>query len=263
MTSDTPRSGDPWSRSEYRRLIAWSDRIRRESPFLLRLLDAAPDRSVLDIGSGTGEHVAFFAQQGARAVGVDASEGMIEQAREHERAGNGRFLRADARQMSATLAGEPRFGLAICLGNMLPHLLEEEDLRRVASETAGALLPGGLFLLQMLNYERILAQGVRHLPLNFVAGDREEEEILFLRVMKQVPGERLLFFPTTLTIEAGSDEPVRVRQSRRVELRPWRPESLERILGECGFSPSLHGDMTGRAFDPARSNDLVLVAART
>lgn len=263
MPPEESRSADPWSRSEYRRLIAWGDRIQREAPFLLRLLDSAPDRSVLDLGCATGEHVAWFAQQGARAVGVDSSESMIEQAREHERAGHGRFVEADALGLREPLADEPRFGLAICLGNMLPHVLEEAELCRMVTGVHEMLLPNGLFLLQILNYERILAQGIRHLPLNFLAGDRDGEEILFLRVMKQAPPDRLLFFPTTLTVDETSEEPVRVRQSRRVELHPWRAEELERILGESGFIPSHHGDMTGRAFDPARSNDLVIIATRT
>ena len=70
-------------------------RIEREGPFLRRLLDAAPDRSVLDLGCGTGEHTAFFADEGARAVGVDRSEAMLTAARDHEAAGRGRFLEGD------------------------------------------------------------------------------------------------------------------------------------------------------------------------
>ena len=47
--SQEPRGpGDPYSRVEYRRVIAWDRRIAREGPFLRRLLQSAPDRSVLD-----------------------------------------------------------------------------------------------------------------------------------------------------------------------------------------------------------------------
>ena len=72
MTETPHRPDDPYSRVNYRRLIAWEPRITREAPFLLSLLDRAPDRSVIDLGCGTGEHVAFFADADVRAVGTIA-----------------------------------------------------------------------------------------------------------------------------------------------------------------------------------------------
>ena len=62
MSEDPNRPNDPYSRTEYRRMVAWDARIERESPFLLRILDKAPAKSLVDLGCGTGEHVAFFAQ---------------------------------------------------------------------------------------------------------------------------------------------------------------------------------------------------------
>ena len=89
MSDDPNRPDDQYSRVNYRRLIAWDTRIKREAPFLLALLDRAPERSVIDLGCGTGEHVAFFADTGVRAVGLDCSEAMISAARDHERLGSG------------------------------------------------------------------------------------------------------------------------------------------------------------------------------
>jgi glycine/sarcosine N-methyltransferase len=253
---------DRYSRTEYRRLIAWDRRIRREGPFLLGLLGEAPDRSVADLGCGTGEHVAFFAGQGARAVGLDSSESMIAQAREHEAAGKGRFVLADALRAREALGDEPAFGLAICLGNMLPHLLEEGDLRGFFRQTRDLLRPGGLFLLQVVNYRRILDAGVRHLPLSFAAGEHEGEEIVFLRLLRPAGPERLLFFPTTLLLDPRAEEPVQVKVSHRVELRPWTVEEVVPALEAAGFGVRLHGDMEGGPFDAATSYDLVTVGVR-
>ncbi|NNM32311.1 MAG: class I SAM-dependent methyltransferase [Gemmatimonadetes bacterium] len=253
--------GDPYSRVEYRRLIAWGDRIRREGPWLLALLDGAPERSVVDLGPGTGEHTAFFADQGARAVGVDASESMVEAAREHEAAGLGRFVLGDIRNADAVLVDEPPFGMAVCLGNVVPHLTGEDDLESLSRAVARILLPGGRFLIQLLNYDRILSQGIRHLPLNFRPGEAEEE-IVFLRLMKPASDGRVLFFPTTLSLDPTSDEPVAVSGSKRVELRAWTAEDLTTSLEGAGFTVDLRGDMMGGAFHPESSNDVVVLATR-
>lgn len=215
---------------------------------------------MLDIGCGTGEHVAWFADRGVRAVGIDASPSMLEKAREHESAGRGRFIAGDALDLPAA---RPPFGLAICLGNMLPHVLEDTGLARFFRGVREALLPGGLFLLQSLNYERILASGIRSLPVNLAPGDHEGEELALLRFMRPVSPQRILFFPVTLTIDDTADPPVVLRNAKKVELRPWRAGELRAALEDAGFSVSLHGDMTRGAYDPLESGDVVVIARRS
>lgn len=262
MTDRTPSSDDPYARAEYRRLIAWESRIEREGPFLNALLQRAPERSVLDLGCGTGEHTAFFARQGARAIGIDLSEEMTAKAREYEARGEGRFLLGDAQASRDVLGDEPPFGLALCLGNMLPHITEDAELEALFGSAREVLLPDGLFLIQILNYRRILEQGVRHLPLNFREGEKGEEEIVFLRLLRPVSERRILFFPTTLVLRPDAAEPVALKRSRRVELRPWTADDLTPALERTGFRVELHGDMAGGAFVAGESQDLVVVASR-
>lgn len=262
MSNEPNRPDDPYSRVNYRKLIAWQKRIDREAPFLRRLLDGAPDRSTLDLGCGTGEHTAFFAGEGARAVGVDRSETMLADAADHERAGRGRFVEGDLLNLGTALGDEPPFGLAICLGNVLPHVLEDDDLRRLLRGVHDALLPGGALLIQIVNYEGVLATGKRHLPVNLREGD-DGTEIVFLRLMKDAGGGRILFFPATLELDANDeDEPLRIIQSRRVELRAWTRDALAPLFGSAGLTPEWLGDMHGGPFDRDGSPDLVVVARR-
>ncbi|MCB9881388.1 MAG: class I SAM-dependent methyltransferase [Planctomycetes bacterium] len=259
MSESTPPKDDPWSRVSYRKLVAWDRRIEREAPFLARLLDEAPDRSVVDLGCGTGEHVAWFARQGARAVGLDHSEAMLAQARDHEQKGEGRFVFGELDEASRALVNEELFGLAICLGNVLPHVLEADRMIRIAHEVAAVLHPGGTALFQILNYERILTHGERHLPLNFRPGDGDDE-IVFLRLMRPISRERILFYPTTLHLNPGAEQPVTVQSTRRVELRPWTFADLGPSFEEAGFALEAFGSMQGDAFDPGSSSDLVVRA---
>jgi len=249
---------DPYARVEYRRLVAWKSRIAREGPYLLATLGAAPERSVVDLGCGTGEHVAFLAGEGFRAAGLDGSESMLARARELEA---GSFVMGDMLDAPELLADDAPFGSAICLGNVLPHFLEEEQIDGLVSVLARILVPGGVFLTQILNYHRILDQGLRHLPLNF--GENEEGgELVFLRLMAPGPDGQILFFPTTLALDPEAEEPVTLKASRRVALRPWTLEDLAPRFEAQGFQIEAFGDMTGGPFDAGMSTDLVLRATR-
>lgn len=261
MSDSRGGPGDPYSRVEYRRVIAWDARIAREGPWLLRLLDLGPDRSVVDLGCGTGEHVAFLARNGARAVGLDRSESMIEAARDHERRGEGRFFLTPVEDASALLTGEPRFGLALCLGNVLPHLLDDAELDRFLGAAAGLVAPGGRLLIQIVNYVRIREQGVRTLPVNVRTQD-DGTEIVFLRVLTPLDHGRILFVPATLVLDPTAEEPLRVESSRRVELRAWTHEELGPALRRAGFDAAWRGDMRDGPYEASTSHDLVIVATR-
>ena len=262
MSDDPHRPDDPYSRVNYRRLIAWETRITREAPFLLSLRDRAPERSVIDVGCGTGEHVAFFAAADVRAVGLDRSEAMIRAAKDHEEAGKGRFVLGDAMEARAALGDEPSFGLATCLGNMLPHMAEDADLARFLASLHEVLLPGGLLVIQLLNYEGILATGKRSLPVNLRPGD-DGKEIVFLRLMSPAEHGRVLFFPATLELDPDAEEPLTVTMSRRVELRAWTRADLAPAVTTAGFEPVFLGDMAGGEFVLEDSPDLVVVATRS
>ena len=263
MSDDAHRPDDQYSRVNYRRLIAWEKRITREAPFLLSLLGRAPERSVIDLGCGTGEHVAFFSGVEVRAVGLDRSEAMIEAAKDHEEAGNGRFVLGDATEARAALGDEPPFGLAICLGNVLPpYVTEDADLASFLASAHDVLMPGGLLLLQILNYEGILVTGKRHLPVNVRPGD-EGKEIVFLRLISAGNAGRVLFFPATLELDPDADEPLSITTSRRVELRAWTRADLTPALAAAGFDAVFYGDMAGGAFVLEDSADLVVVATHT
>lgn len=257
-----------FSRTEYRRVIAWPERIRREAPFLDEVLSAAPRRTLLDVGCGTGEHARHFAEGGWDVVGVDLSEKMVEDAQDHagatEAGGTARFELRDA--ADAGSLPEAPFGAAICLGNGFAFLEDEDALGRFLSGVAAALLPGAPFLVQLLNYERILDGGVRALGVNVrpLPEDEGDGEIVFLRVFRPRDDGSLGFFPITLTLTPGADPPVQVRSAREGTHHPWRRSALETAFAEHGFADvRVLGGMAHVPYEPRESNDLVLLARRT
>ncbi len=249
---------DPYSRLEYRRLIAWPARIRREWPLLEDALAKGPSKRLLDLGCGTGEHARFLVEQGFEVAGVDASASMIEKALAEPLPPGLRFVHGDVAELESLIEG--RFGGAICLGNTLPHIRTDRALGSFLRGLRRCLSPGASWILQLLNYERIVARKERHLPLNF--RPHEDGESVFLRLMEVEDDGRVLFFPTTLRFRPDADPPVTVAASKRVELRGWRLAELEAAFDDAGFSERrLYGTVEREPFEPLESRDLIIVAS--
>lgn len=255
MTSGT----DKYSRIEYRRLIAWPQRIEREAPLLEKFLAGGPSRRLLDLGCGTGEHARFLVTRGYEVVGVDASESMLASARDQPLTAGLEFVEGDIRQLASTVEGQ--FGGAICLGNTLPHLKAEDDLQGFLNGLRQRLLEDAPLILQLLNYERIFQRDERHLPLNF--REDEEGEIVFLRLMELRDHGEVLFFPSTLKLDPEADPPLSIKASKKVRLRGWRVGELEAALDAAGFGRRiLFGAFDESRFEPGDSRDLIIVARR-
>ncbi len=244
---------DPYSRVQYRKLVAWPQRIQREAPFLRNWLSRLPSRRVLDLGCGTGEHARFLAEQGFATLGLDASPSMLNQAYTAYSGCGVRFVRGN---MEALPLVSGSVGGAVCLGNTLAHLDDPDSLGRFLRELRRVLMPGGRLLVQMLNYRRIFEQGVRWLPLNFTAEDTGE--LVFLRLMRLLPDRRVLFCPTTLRFDPSRPQPVEVLRSRCVSLHGWLLEDIRAVTGPLGLEVvAVWGDMAEGAFRPLESQDLV------
>lgn len=108
---------------------------------------------VLDLACGTGKVSRILANRGFAVVGVDASPGMIEQAR---RATLLPSVRYKAQRMQDLELGE-QFDLTVCLFDSLNYVLDPEDVRSAFRRVAEHLRPGGLFIFDV-NTEWALEQ---------------------------------------------------------------------------------------------------------
>lgn len=255
---------DAYGQIRYRGLIAWPERLRRETPLLERMLGTAPTKNILDLGCGTGEHSRLLRSLGFEVTGVDASESQIQAAREADpgerNATHPSYVHGDLASIE-TLAPKD-FGGAICLGNTLPHLRELDTLQRFFGGLAGRLVPGAPFLLQLLNYDRILDRGERTFPLTLRPGVAEGEDTIFMRLMTLSPDGSLIFTPATLRYRPGLEPPLELVSAQNVQLRGWRRSELEELLHAAGFQVrETFGTMAGDPWSPETS-DLVLWAVR-
>jgi SAM-dependent methyltransferase len=253
-------SDDRYAKFDYSRVINWNERLQREWPLLDEVLRSAPSKRILDLGSGTGEHARFLASKGFEVTGVDLSQSMLEKSLAVP-SPNVRFVEGDMRDI-ANLARGATFGGAICLGNALPHLTEDEDLRRLFGGLRKVLDGGAPFVLQILNYDRIEAKRERALPLTFHRDpDDPQATIVFLRTMELLPDGRAIFMPSTIRQRPDREPPMELVASRRVEIRAWRRAQIEELLRQNGFgSVTLFGSYARDPFEPSESRDLIAVA---
>ncbi len=109
---------------------------------LARSLGVEP-RSLLDLGCGSGRHLAALDESGLELAGCDPSAAMLALAR-------GRLPRAElvqARASTARLAR--RFDLVTMLFAVLSYVVDDDELAATLRNVRAHLAPGGLFLAEV------------------------------------------------------------------------------------------------------------------
>jgi SAM-dependent methyltransferase len=242
---------------EYDVMVSWAERLAREEAFFRRVFDANGARSALDAACGTGMHAIAFARQGLRCAGADLSPAMIDKARENARAAgvSVRFEICGFGGLSR-LFSEP-FEAVTCLGNSLPHLPDDETLAAALGDFASVLAPGGVLVIQNRNYDRVLREKTRFMPVTSRTDD--SGETLFLRITDFLGGESLSFSIVTLRKRNGAWG----QTVKTTPLRAMRRETLENALHGAGFrSVETYGSFAFAPFDAPGTGDLIAVAKK-
>ena len=251
---------------DYDRFVNWQNRLQFELPFLTAKLADAPHAAgklprVLDAACGTGQHALALAGLGYPAEGADLSAGMVRKARQNaaERGLDMRFVAAGFGSLTG-IFGEETFEAVLCLGNSLPHVLDEAGLAAALADFAALLKPGGLLVLQNRNFDAVLAQGASGRWMGPEAAQDGDTEWLFVRFYDFRPDRLIDFNILRLKREGDGAWQQSLTQTR---LRPLIQDDLDAALTVAGFERvEWYGGLDGSAFDPAASGNLVAVARR-
>lgn len=101
-------------------------------------------RVIVDLACGTGNTaIPWAAARGRTVIGVDVSEPMLRVARKKSR--RVRWVRGNLTTLSLNVTAD----VVTCHFDALNHILDARDLRKVFSNTARLLRPGGLFLFDL------------------------------------------------------------------------------------------------------------------
>ena len=249
---------------DYDRFVNWKDRLAHEIPFLATRLVASEINnrpqavSVLDAACGTGQHVIALTQQGYNCSGADMSANMVQIARRHAKAANLdiHFVQAGFGQLTTAFAAQ-KFDNLICLGNSLPHVLNEADMMRTLNDFKDVLRPGGNLIIQNRNFDSVNNTHNRWMPPET---HREGNQTwIFVRFYDFDPDGLITFNINTLTKQSGGEYQQRVMSTR---LWPFSKNQIITWLENAGFSNiCLFGDLQGSAFDVESSPNLVVTAS--
>jgi trans-aconitate methyltransferase len=146
---DEPGGSDPWEPDRYD-----SDHgfVAAYGESVLDRLDPGPGERILDLGCGTGELTAEIRARGADVVGLDASESMIERARDRHPACD--FVLGDARSFTemdrfeATDEFQAMDEFDAVFSNAVLHWIPRQDHDAVLAGIAAVLVDGGRFVAE-------------------------------------------------------------------------------------------------------------------
>lgn len=199
---------------------------------------------VLDIGCGTGRYCAALDGTGRRALGIDLDPGMIGEAEKMHAGGEFRILGMEDIKLLPTSS----FRGVFCIGNVLPHL-PAAGLGDFLDDVHRLLEPGGVWVFQTVNFDRLLDLAVFEFPDMVLKRDR----LIFARSYRGIQTDRLEFH-TRLTGPGGNIF------SGKVDLYPRTSVDYGVVHRDAGFERLGHfADYQGRGFDPAVSPGSVFV----
>mgnify|MGYP001551496975 CR=1 FL=1 len=225
----------------YQRLSDYYDRLFPLRESRLSFISSRFDenvRSILDIGCATGELALSLSNLGYRVSGIDLDPEMIRIARKKkgEQKGNPVFQAGDMTGI-ATIFNSDIFDRILCFGNTLVHLRDRNAILQLIEDVYHLLRKKGEFIIQIVNYERILAGTVKDLP------PIEREEIRFTREYTLQQGR--IHFKGSLIIEKQTVT------SHEEILYPLTATELTENIAATGFSRiELFGDEDGSPFSP-------------
>jgi len=225
----------------YQQISKYYDDIFPLSPaalaFFLKRFSENNVKSVLDAACGSGNYVKAFLDNGYDAYGIDLDPAMVNIAR--SKTSHSRILHGDMLQ-AAELFNQT-FDFALCIGNSLVHLQDESTILKALQGFHKLLNPGGMLALQIINYDRILGQGLDRLPTI----ENPEAGLVFERKYRYDEKRGIIHFNTVLRVQEGVFE-------NSIPLYPLKASALLSLLVNAGFkNTKLYGDFKESQWSPS------------
>ncbi|MCE5276847.1 MAG: class I SAM-dependent methyltransferase [Planctomycetaceae bacterium] len=236
----------------YDKITGAAGRVKVIEAFVGEFLKRYPTASAVDAATGTGAYAIALARAGVTVTGTDISAAMVDEAASAAlKAGlNVGWMCVPMQDLAGRV--EDPVDAVLCMGNSLPHLLTADEIEAALAAFAAIVRLGGVCVLQLLNYDRVLRLGER------VVGIDRSGEQTFVRFYDFL-NDRLRF--NILEITWAGEQAVHTLHS--TTLRPWRVAEITAALARCGWTDvQQFGGLDFSTLHDLKSETVMLIARK-
>lgn len=192
--------------------------------------------NVLDIGSATGKYISHFRDDGYHAIGLDKFDFSVK---------SNDLVLGD---MANLPFKENSFDFIYSIGNTLVHAKTRGEFADIILNCMKLLKPGGKFLFQILNYDRILDNNIKQLP------DITTENLRFQRYY-EYENESKIIFKGILRFSNSNQE-----YESEIPIIPIRMDEVKWVAGKSKANfVQFFGDFSGKKFFKPESFMLIAI----
>lgn len=181
------------------------------------------DSNILDVACGIGGHCQLLADICHTVTGIDLNIEMIKRANESNTMPNVSYKAMNMLDLSE-ITWQEKFSQIFCIGNSLVHLSDSSEVLSFLKSSFDRLELGGELVIQIINYDRIILENIRSLPLI----EDQQAKLTFERIYTPSKKSGYLDFITKLIVDKKQYDNV-------VQLLILRRKDLEDLLISAGF----------------------------
>jgi len=195
----------------------------------------------LELGSATGEYALGLSRLGFEILGIDIDPKMVEISLSKSKRLSllARFLQGNC----LDVVYKNQFFNIYCIGNTLVHLHSLAEIKQSLHHVYESLKPGGTFVVQIINFDRIIEKEIKSLPtiknngISFVRKyDYDGEKIHFMSTLKlkdeDIENETILY-PITSPILINTLQEVGFRDLEIFDgfsIRPFKAKDSYQLV---------------------------------